>query len=118
MNKTYRAVSSIVLRRLPLQEQLKSALSDNRKEITRKPTELLYLVVKKPRQDHAWQFPQGGQDPGETGSEAALRELEEECGSDLQVRLVGTTPIGVYQYEFPADFKRSKKYIGAKVNML
>jgi putative (di)nucleoside polyphosphate hydrolase len=30
----------------------------------------------------AWQMPQGGIDPGETPSEAALRELREEIGTD------------------------------------
>ena len=31
--------------------------------------------------DHAWQFPQGGVDAGETPVEAACRELEEEVGT-------------------------------------
>ncbi|OBZ84205.1 RNA pyrophosphohydrolase [Choanephora cucurbitarum] len=106
MNGTYRAVSSIVLRRLPSKEIAHQ--DTNLKDIYRKPTELLYLVVKKPRVDHAWQFPQGGQDPGETGPEAALRELREECGSDLQVNLIDTVhEAGIYQYPFPAHFKRS-----------
>ena len=30
----------------------------------------------------AWQMPQGGIDPGETPRQAALRELEEEIGTD------------------------------------
>lgn len=95
----YRPVSAIIVRRYTF---------------NRSPTELSYLLVKKPRKSHAWQFPQGGQDPGETGAEAALRELREECGSDLKVSLVDTTPIGVYQYKFPR--KRTDGYIGARVS--
>ncbi|KAI8328404.1 hypothetical protein BD560DRAFT_342403 [Blakeslea trispora] len=118
MNGTYRAVSSIILRRLPVKNKT-SCHDMGLKDISRKPTEPLFLVVKKPRKDHAWQFPQGGQDPGETGPEAALRELEEECGSDLKVQLVDTVhEIGVYQYPFPDHFRRKKQYLGAKVNVL
>ncbi|GAA5808405.1 hypothetical protein MFLAVUS_001796 [Mucor flavus] len=95
----YRPVSAIIVRRYMF---------------NRSPTELSYMLVQKPRKSHAWQFPQGGQDPGETGSEAALRELREECGSDLKVSLVDTTPIGVYQYKFPR--KRTDGYIGARVS--
>ncbi|KAI9347139.1 hypothetical protein BD770DRAFT_289075, partial [Pilaira anomala] len=82
----YRSVSAIIVRRYKLNNT---------------PTELTYLLVKKPRKSHAWQFPQGGQDEGETGTEAALRELREECGSDLGVSLVDTAPVGEYQYKFP-----------------
>ncbi len=35
-----------------------------------------------PKNRFAWQMPQGGIDPGETPSKAALREMKEEIGSD------------------------------------
>ncbi|KAI9254570.1 NUDIX hydrolase domain-like protein [Phascolomyces articulosus] len=88
--------------------------------LSRKPTEPLYLFVKKPRLHNAWQFPQGGMDPGETMSQAALRELEEECGKDIKVQLLDQEPLFTYQYEFPAEFVRHKKsnFIGAKVEFM
>lgn len=117
----YRAVSGIVLRRSPLASVAGTATeSVDLKDTRRKPKESLYLLVKKPRNNHAWQFPQGGQEQDETAAEAALRELKEECGSDLKVRLVDhASPVGVYQYKFPIKFvlsqKRTDNSIGAKV---
>ncbi|RUS31697.1 39S mitochondrial ribosomal protein L46-domain-containing protein [Jimgerdemannia flammicorona] len=59
----------------------------------------LYLVVKKPREQHAWQFPQGG-----------------ECGPDMDVWFVGRTPIGHYKYIFPDDYvAKDPKANGARV---
>ena len=75
-----------------------------------------YLIVKKPRKENAWQFPQGGVDPGETGLQAAKRELMEECGANLNVKFKGERPVGEYKYLFPESFKRHDKNIrGAKV---
>ena len=76
-----------------------------------------YLIVKKPRKDNAWQFPQGGVDLGETGLQAAKRELNEECGENLIVKFKGERPVGAYKYLFPANFKRHDKNIaGAHVS--
>lgn len=75
-----------------------------------------YLIVKKPRKDHAWQFPQGGVDPGEIGLQAAKRELSEECGEHLVVKFKGEKPVGEYKYLFPKGFSRhDKSIVGAKV---
>ena len=115
----YRSVSAIIVRRLPLKVAATNNTEWTIKDTSRKPTELLYLLVKKPRKNHAWQFPQGGQEKEETEAEAALRELREECGSDLKVELCDKTAIGVYQYRFPLKFIQSRKRhdgsIGAKV---
>jgi 3-phosphoshikimate 1-carboxyvinyltransferase len=75
-----------------------------------------YLIVKKPREHNAWQFPQGGVDEGETGRQAAVRELQEECGASLSVKIKGERPVGEYRYVFPKDFNRhDSNIIGAKV---
>jgi len=75
-----------------------------------------YLIVKKPRKDHAWQFPQGGVNDGETSVRAATRELAEECGADLQYKLIDDDPVDTYRYFFPEDFDRhDPKIRGAKV---
>ncbi|KAI8879356.1 hypothetical protein K501DRAFT_287410 [Backusella circina FSU 941] len=124
MNEIYRAVSSIIVRRQPLFTRATSPPSTTSlQSYHRKPTELLYLLVKKPRQHHAWQFPQGGQEIDETIAQAALRELREECGIELQVKLVDQEePIGSYQYRFPDNFikkqKRKDGSIGAKVSFI
>ncbi|KAF9990306.1 54S ribosomal protein L17 mitochondrial [Mortierella antarctica] len=64
----------------------------------------LYLIVKKPREQHAWQFPQGGVRVCENLQEAAGRELQEECGGNMDLWFVGRVPIGHYNYSFPKGF--------------
>ncbi|MCF7918042.1 3-phosphoshikimate 1-carboxyvinyltransferase [Candidatus Gracilibacteria bacterium] len=67
--------------------------------------DIQYLIVKKPRRNYAWQFPQGGVEKGESGIQAAKRELGEECGNSLKVSFQ-KTPRGEYKYFFPEDFPR------------
>ncbi len=53
--------------------------------------------------DHAWQWPQGGIDDGETPRQAALRELEEETGiPPSRVSILAEAPEWL-EYELPAD---------------
>ena len=60
------------LRELELQEfkpgsQLTEAdLSGDKTSLNRKLDRVLYLLVKKPRQEHAWQMPQGGVEADES----------------------------------------------------
>ncbi|KAF9425366.1 54S ribosomal protein L17 mitochondrial [Podila epigama] len=80
-------------------------------------TRTLYLIVKKPREQHAWQFPQGGVHVCENLQEAAGRELQEECGSNMDLWFVGRVPIGHYNYKFPKVPKseNNSSPTGAKV---
>lgn len=58
------------------------------------------LVAQRSGIKNAWQFPQGGVDPGETFEEALFREVYEEIGvrADLLELLERK---GGYRYEFP-----------------
>ena len=51
----------------------------------------------------AWQMPQGGIDPGETSRDAALRELQEETGTD-KVEIIGESAKW-RSYDFPAELQ-------------
>lgn len=53
-----------------------------------------YLLIQEAREDiHGkWNLPAGQLDPGETVSEAAKREIYEECG--FSVELTGVCQIG------------------------
>ena len=76
-----------------------------------------YLLVRKPRKHHAWQFPQGGVEAGESLEAAAKREFMEEVGCDC-VEIA--KEVGVYQYDFPAEFQnnlRYEKFRGQKVHL-
>lgn len=86
------------------------------KSLDRALQRTLYLIVKKPRDQHAWQFPQGSVEEGEYLHDAAERELGEECGKDMDVWFVGRQPIGHYTYKFPEDHvKKHPGASGAKV---
>lgn len=67
------------------------------------------LLVHKPRRRDAWQLPQGGLEEGETASEAALRELQEETG--LTVESVSHVSDKTYCYDFPPEFVERHKPI-------
>ena len=55
---------------------------------------------------HAWQFPQGGIDPGETPEKAMYRELHEEVGLEPQhVRILGRTRDWL-RYDVPEQWLR------------
>lgn len=51
----------------------------------------------------AWQMPQGGIDAGEDVEEAALRELQEEIGTD-KADIIQVTPSEFY-YDFPNEMR-------------
>ncbi len=62
------------------------------------------LLLHKPRKRDAWQLPQGGVEEGESVTECALRELEEEAGV-AHVRVINVSQI-TYQYDFPETYRR------------
>jgi putative (di)nucleoside polyphosphate hydrolase len=73
-----------------------------------------FLLVHKPRRNHAWQFPQGGIDQGESVLEAAKRELKEELGTDQFKGFYHSQH--VLFYNFPPDYTRDDKFTGHKQN--
>ncbi|GAA5947691.1 hypothetical protein JCM3765_001037 [Sporobolomyces pararoseus] len=73
------------------------------KSLERKADRTVYLLLKKKRSQHAWQFPQGGVEGDESLVEAARRELAEETGPNMDVWTVGRVPAGAYSYAFPAE---------------
>jgi len=55
---------------------------------------------------HAWQFPQGGMNAGETPEQAMFRELEEEVGLlPMHVRILGRTRDWL-RYDVPSSWMR------------
>jgi putative (di)nucleoside polyphosphate hydrolase len=64
-----------------------------------------FLLVKKPRAHHAWQFPQGGVEAGENFEEAAKREFEEELGTN-QIELLAEC--GIYHYDWSKNIEIDK----------
>lgn len=76
-----------------------------------------FLLVRKPRAHHAWQFPQGGVESDESFLEAAKREFLEEVGTD-QIKVLGEN--GVYFYDWPTNITidpRLEKFRGQEVHL-
>ncbi len=75
------------------------------------------LVCERSRQKGAWQFPQGGIDPGETALEAVKREVREEVGF-LPSQYDIAESRGGYRYDYPPEVldyvreKRQQPFVG------
>ncbi|KAI0371762.1 hypothetical protein BV20DRAFT_965034 [Pilatotrama ljubarskyi] len=79
------------------------------KSLDRKGERNLYLLIRG--KDYAgkevWRFPQGGLQEGEFLHQAALRDLQAECGINMDTWIVGKKPIAVYQPSLPESTKKS-----------
>jgi putative (di)nucleoside polyphosphate hydrolase len=61
---------------------------------------LVFSGRRRDNRDHPWQMPQGGLQEGETPRQAALREVQEELGTDA-VSILEFRPDWLY-YDYPA----------------
>ncbi|MCX6119892.1 MAG: RNA pyrophosphohydrolase [Proteobacteria bacterium] len=70
------------------------------------------LVCERSDVAGAWQFPQGGIEPGEMALNALYREMKEELGCD-DFKVICQSPLDV-RYKFPENLesKIKKKWIG------
>ncbi len=69
------------------------------------------LVCERVSPKGAWQFPQGGVDPGEIRDSAIMREVEEEIGLKESSYSIGRVKSG-YRYRFPEFSNRPKQKLG------
>lgn len=89
-------------------------IANDRRSLERKYDSSLFLVVKRNREDKAWQFPQGKWLEGETLRGTAERVLERAVGR-TKAWWPSNAPIGHYTYAYPQDMQQSRKAFGAKV---
>lgn len=77
-----------------------------------------YLLIQEAKEDvrGKWNIPAGKQDPGETISEAAKREIREECG--FSVELNGVCQIGSWRSAINTVIAIifSTKIVGREIN--
>lgn len=60
----------------PAPRETLADLSDDKKSLHRKLDRVLYLLVKKARQEHAWQMPQGGLEKEESLAQVSGQFLQ------------------------------------------
>lgn len=113
------------------QDATETAQDEDLHNLERRKDRTLYLLAKKNRTKHTWQFrklyhfvkkcyrtwliksfakmaAQGGVEQKETLSQAAMRELVEEFGSDLDVWQTGKIPAAYHAYDLPEATKDGK----------
>ncbi|KAG5439927.1 hypothetical protein PCANB_000209 [Pneumocystis canis] len=84
--------------------------------LERKLDKTLYLLVKKPRNEHCWQFPQGAVMENDVLHTTAERSLRDICGNNMNVWYVGHIPIGNGKYKYPEGY--SNEFYGAKARVM
>lgn len=72
--------------------------ANDHRSLARALDQSLYLLVKKDRAEHPWQFPQGHVSQTDHLRLTAERELVGLCGPDLAYFFLGNCPIGYVNY--------------------
>lgn len=75
--------------------------SNDTHSLDRKLDRTLYLLLKKPRERHTWQLPQGVLGAGEVLHESSSRVLKALAGADMKTWQVGKVPVGHLSYSYP-----------------
>ncbi|ORY87771.1 hypothetical protein BCR37DRAFT_342477 [Protomyces lactucae-debilis] len=96
----------------PADPELEIGRPTERKSLNRLSNSTLYLLLKKRRAMHAWQFPQGPIGADESLQDAATRLLSKQAGQDMDVWTVSRIPVGVMSYQFESPIVG---FSGAKV---
>jgi large subunit ribosomal protein L46 len=103
--------------------------TNDRRSLERRLQDSLFLIVRRNRNDFAWQFPQGKVLESETLRGAADRVLQRTGQVDTAVSpavssiallpdnawMVSNSPVGHYQYAYSGPVKEKRQQFGAKV---
>ncbi|NWS16197.1 RM46 protein, partial [Pachyramphus minor] len=75
---------------------------------------LMLLVKQKIGNQELWLLPQVEWQPGETLRSTAERAMATFLGDQIQAKILGNAPYGIYKYKFPRAI-RTEDNVGAKV---
>lgn len=92
-------------------------INNDTKSMERKMAKSAFLLVKRNRGDHPWQFPQGKlieEKDGQSGRSAAERIIDRACGK-INRYFISNSPIGHYCYAYPPEIQEARGQYGAKV---
>lgn len=98
----------------PASRVTEADISGDRKTSDRKLQQSLFLMVKRNRDTHEWQFPQGKRSDTES-----LRQTAERVGDRAYGKVdrwyVSNVPMGHLVYAYPPAMQEQRKQYGAKV---
>ena len=87
----------------------------NIKSLRRALPQRLFLVLKKNREENAWQFPQGDWLQGETIRDTASNRLKEGLGDKLETHFLSNAPSVHIEYYSTPEYKEKTGFDGTKV---
>ncbi|XP_069722648.1 large ribosomal subunit protein mL46 [Phaenicophaeus curvirostris] len=89
--------------------------NNNRMSLNRKlDSNLMLLVKQKIGNQQLWLLPQVEWQPGETLRGTAERAMAMFLGDDIQAKVLGNAPYGIYKYKYPRAI-RTDDTVGAKI---
>jgi len=89
-------------------------ISNDHRSINRKLPRSLFLMVKRNRNDHSWQFPQGQLREEENLRQGAERVMDRAVGS-IRRYFISNSPVGHLCYAYPEEIQKQRNQFGAKV---
>lgn len=89
-------------------------LSNDHRSLNRKLPRSLFLMVKRNRNNHSWQFPQGQLRGEENLRQSAERIIDRAVGK-IRRYFISNAPVGHLCYAYPEELQKQRNQFGAKV---
>lgn len=89
--------------------------NNDRRSLNRKLPNSLYLIVKRNRDDHSWQFPQGKVLDDEKSLRKSSERIIDRAVGTVEKFFISNMPIGHYIYAYPEAIQKQRNQYGTKV---
>jgi len=99
----------------PASRTTEADLKNDRRSMERKLQNSLFLVVKRNRSTHSWQFPQGKLLDTEDNLRASAERVLDRAVGKTKRFFISNAPIGHYCYAYPSEMQQQRKQYGAKI---
>ena len=101
----------------PASRESQADIDGDMRSMERKQDKSSFLLVKRNRDSHVWQFPQGKlntEKDGDSGRKAAERIIDRAVGN-VHRYFISNAPIGHFCYAYPPQIQEQRGQYGAKV---
>jgi len=99
----------------PASRTTEADLKNDRRSMERKLQNSLFLVVKRNRSTHSWQFPQGKLLETEDNLRASAERVLDRAVGKTKRFFISNAPVGHYCYAYPPEMQQQRKQYGAKI---